>query len=467
MKDEKTLKISFIGNINKSDVIKMSPITTTKMTGVTKKPPSSVFISNTGYDMMATKSFLEAWAYIMIIVVCFTILITLIICSLFLFVKKRRQQLENEQERRVRRQSREDVEQQKHLNCHKKLIKPVNSLLKTSVNNNGNKIFEDEFDVNQESTTTSALLSLSGNQDTSSTVSGILGCLSIFNRNKSKRFGNIGNCDDEILNNKIRTSSVVVVNEASRRCNSSNKDCVKLKSKKENTMRAKQENNGNAKNRNSNVQEAAASAATAASLRRNDLDTNYNLIYHNQQLSTSSQFPFLNQGKNEQTPLQSQQQFNKSSFSSSSSSSSSLSSSLSPFHKKKGNNKSKSNITNNKHLSMNSGKNDLKGEENRKRKTRKNITRINKKNGEKFQMNNDFRDEYDEDSDKMDDRTSSNSVIRFFLDRLRLDMWLRRPDEIIPTTTAEATDRVNKLKSLDIKRPFGNYFFYLNNEVLC
>lgn len=68
------------------------------------------------------------------------------------------------------------------------------------------------------------------------------------------------------------------------------------------------------------------------------------------------------------------------------------------------------------------------------------------------------------DEKMVDDRANSNSVIKYLFDRLRLDMWLRRPDELAAANTTTViddsyTDRF-KQKSLDIqKRPFGMKFF--------
>ena len=87
--------------------------------------------------------------------------------------------------------------------------------------------------------------------------------------------------------------------------------------------------------------------------------------------------------------------------------------------------------------------------------------RIKKKDRGELRINN---DDFNDDDKMVDDRTSSNSVIRYLFDRLRLDMWLRRPDELVAANTTvidnSYADRF-KQKSLDIqKRPFGITLFF-------
>lgn len=69
---------------------------------------------------MSTKSFLEAWAYIMIILVCFTILLTFIVCFLVRFIKKRRRRRQEQQqtEKEANRSSRHSKYQSAAVNKH-------------------------------------------------------------------------------------------------------------------------------------------------------------------------------------------------------------------------------------------------------------------------------------------------------------------------------------------------------------
>lgn len=183
---------------------------------------------------MTRKSFLEAWAYIMIIVVCFTILLTLIVCSVFLFVKKRRR-------RRMRRQ---DWQQHHHPNKHNFY----------STSNNKEELEHDKLLVDQ-------------------TV------------NKPGRAPRHDDIDERLL--AVRSHE----NRNQKTIKSTNKtgrdtsiDCLSSNGKKKISTSVV------AKNRNiTQIMKRNGDGNIGDDL------TNYNLIYHNQQFAT--QFPAQNLGK--------------------------------------------------------------------------------------------------------------------------------------------------------------------------
>lgn len=81
---------------------------------------------------MSTRNLLEAWAYIMIILVCFTILLTFIVCFLVRFIKKRRRRREEQQqqtEKEANRSFRHSKYQSAAVNKHESHFGSISSLL--------------------------------------------------------------------------------------------------------------------------------------------------------------------------------------------------------------------------------------------------------------------------------------------------------------------------------------------------